>query len=83
MLYYNGEMKTTVQARLDAPSRATLRRLVRRLGRSPSEVVRDGLRLLDGCTAGDGGARIIGIGKFTSGVGDLGSNKRYLEGFGR
>jgi hypothetical protein len=76
-------MKATVQARLDAPSRATLRRLVRRLGRTPSEVVRDGLRLLDACTARDRGARIVGLGRFSSGVEDLGSNKGHLEGFGR
>ncbi len=76
-------MKETVQARLDAGSRQTLQRLVRRLGKTPSEVVRDGLRLLDSCTTHEGRARIIGLGRFSSGVKDLGSNKRHLEGFGR
>ena len=76
-------MKTTVQARLDAPSNAILRRLVRRLGKTPSEVVRDSLRLLDACTPRDNGARIVGLGKFSSGIEDLGSNKRHLDGFGR
>ena len=40
-------MKTTVQARLDHQSQVKLKRLVQRLGWSPSRVVREGLQLLD------------------------------------
>jgi len=76
-------MTETVQARLDRESRQMLNRLVRRLGWSPSKVVREGIRLLDACQAQDVPKRIIGLGRFSSGVPDLGSNKTHLKGFGR
>jgi len=77
-------MKTTVQARLDEESEATLKQLTRRLGWSPSQVVREGLRLM---AKHHGVARkkqkFIGLGEFDSGIPDLGSNKKHLEGYGR
>jgi hypothetical protein len=75
-------MKGVVQARLDAESREALAGLVRRLGWRPSRVVREALRLLAACQPG-GSRRIVGLGKFASGVPDLGSNKSRLKGFGR
>jgi hypothetical protein len=59
----------TVQARLD------------RLGLSPSMVVREGIRLL--ATTQPKSRKIAGLGKFSSGASDLGSNKKHLQGFGR
>jgi hypothetical protein len=59
----------TVQARLD------------RLGLSPSMVVREGIRLL--ATTQPKNRKIAGLGKFSSGASDLGSNKKHLQGFGR
>jgi len=76
-------MKANVQARLDRNSQATLERLVRRLGWSPSKVVREGLQLLDVYYGESAGNRIMGIGRFDSGLRDLGSNKEHLAGFGR
>lgn len=76
-------MKATVQARLDPETQRTLARLVRQFGWTPSQVVREGLRLLDATRPDGGGPRVIGAGKFDSGVTDLGSNKRHLKGFGR
>ena len=76
-------MKATVQARLDAAEQRTLARLVRNLGWSPSRVVREGLRLLEASQPGVRPRRIAGLGKFSSGVRDLGSNKKHLKGFGR
>jgi hypothetical protein len=76
-------METTVQARLDQRSQAALQRLVRRLGWSPSRVVREGLRLLDACYAKSHGNKIAGLGRFASGRPDLGSNKKHLQGFGQ
>jgi len=76
-------MKTSVQARLDGHSQATLRRLVRHLGWSPSRVVREGLQLLDVYYGKPAGKRIVGIGRFDSGLTDLGSNKKHLEGLGQ
>lgn len=76
-------MKANVQARLDRGSQLALERLVRRLGWSPSRVVREGLRLLDGCYGNPGGRRVVGVGRFASHVRDLGSNKKHLQGFGQ
>ena len=71
----------TVQARLDAATEKALARLVNRLGISPSIVVREGIRLL---AASQPKSRpIAGLGKFSSGTPDLGSNKNHLKGFGR
>jgi Arc/MetJ-type ribon-helix-helix transcriptional regulator len=76
-------MKTSVQARLDPESQAALDRLVRRLGWSTSEVVREGIRLVDKRQHSEvAPRRMIGIGMFDSGIPDLGSNKKHLEGFG-
>jgi hypothetical protein len=72
----------TVQARLDEESMKALRRLVRRLGLRPSEIVRRSLHLLDRAESG-GTTRIIGLGEFESDVRDLGSNKDHLRGFGK
>ena len=76
-------MKATIQARLDPQSQKELVRLARRLGWSPSRIVREGLRLLGACYGREGRRKIIGLGKFSSGIRDLGSDKRHLEGFGR
>jgi len=82
-LWYNPDMKTTVQARLDRRSRLVLERLVEHLGWSPSRVVREGLRLLAACYGKPSRKRVVGIGRFASGLSDLGSSKQRLEGFGR
>jgi len=76
-------MKMSVQARLDSRSQVTLKRLVQRLGWSPSQVVREGLRLLDVYYGEPAGKRIVGMGRFDSGLADLGSNEKHLDGFGR
>ena len=89
-LYYNicsvvqwQQMRSTIQARLDQRSQKALQQLVNQLGWSPSKVVREGLCLLAACRLGNGRRTIIGLGKFQSGVSDLGSNKKHLKGFGR
>jgi hypothetical protein len=76
-------MTQSVQARLDRESRRKLDNLVRRLGWSPSKVVREGIRLLDACHGKGAARRIVGLGKFSSGKADLGSTKAHLKGFGR
>ena len=74
---------STVQARLDKRGKATLDALVKRLGWSPSKVVREALQLLAVCHIGNPRREIVGLGKFESGRSDLGSNKSHLKGFGR
>jgi len=76
-------MRNLVQARLDPDSQKALERLTGRLGWSPSQIVRERIRLLESCHGRGPGQRIAGLGKFSSGVRDLGSNKRHLKGFGR
>jgi len=76
-------MKANVQARLDRRSQVALELLVRRLGWSPSRVVREGVRLLAARYVGRSQKRVIGVGRFASGLPDLGSNKKHLRRFGR
>lgn len=76
----------TVQARLDEESQAALNQLTRRFGWTPSQVVREGLRLLirqHGLKPHGRKKKIAGLGEFDSGVTDLGSNKAYLEDLGQ
>ena len=76
-------MRTAIQARLDEPSRKRLTALMRELGWSPSRVVREGLRILEASYLRRKRRGVIGLGRFRSGVPDLGSNKKHLKGFGR
>ena len=76
-------MRGTIQARLDEQSRRRLTSLVRELGWSPSRVVREGLRVLEAGHLRKKRRGVIGLGKFSSGVSDLGSNKGRLKGFGQ
>jgi Arc/MetJ-type ribon-helix-helix transcriptional regulator len=74
-------MTTTVQARLDEETQAILDRL-RRSGRTTSDIVREAIRLADREYRNGAAGKMIGIGMFRSGVPDMGSNKKYLEGLG-
>ena len=78
-------MQNIVHARLDEQTREIMRRLQRRHGWSESEIVRIGIRALadTDLLAGEQAKRIFGLGKFASGIDDLGSNDEHLEGFGR
>jgi hypothetical protein len=76
-------MGASIQARLDRETERALTRLVRRLGWSPSRIVREGVRLLAACYVSKGKRRIIGQGKFASGIGGLSSNKAHLRDFGK
>jgi hypothetical protein len=76
-------MRSAFQARLDNRSRKRLALLVRELGRSPSQVVREGLHVLEASYLRKKKRGIIGLGKFSSGISDLGSNNKHLRGFGK
>ena len=76
-------MRSAIHAMLDERSRKRLAALVRELGWAPSQVVREGLRVLEGTYLRRKPRGIIGLGKFGSGASDLGSNKEHLRGFGR
>jgi hypothetical protein len=76
-------MRSAIQARLDDHSRKRLAVLIRELGWTPSQVVREGLRILEASHLRRKKRGVIGLGKFRSGVPDLGSNKKHLRGFGK
>jgi DNA-binding IclR family transcriptional regulator len=76
-------MGNTVQARLDDKSKRTLTALSRALGLSRSQVLREGLRILEAGYLRRKKRGVIGLGKFRSGVTDLGSNKKHLRNFGK
>lgn len=76
-------MRAILQARLDEPSKRRLSLLVRELGLTPSQVVREGLRVLEATRIRPTKRQIIGLGKFRSGIADLGSNKKHLADFGK
>ena len=76
-------MAKIVQARLDDDTDRILKELRRRTGLTESELLRKGLRALAALPPSGRGCRVIGVGRFASGVRDLGSNKAHLKGFGR
>jgi hypothetical protein len=75
-------MGIVIQARLDERSQKRLRSLVRELGLTPSEAVREGIRALESTHLRKKKRTIVGLGKFDSGIPDLGSNKKHLDGYG-
>lgn len=75
-------MGTTVQARLDDKAEAALRSIAKGEGWTASKAIRE--CLIEGAErrAKVRRPRLIGIGSFDSGVSDLATNKKYMEGFG-
>jgi len=55
--------------------------LIRELGWTPSQIVREGLRVLAANYLRRKKRGVIGLGKFVSRVTDLGSNKKHLRDF--
>ena len=76
-------MSRVAHIRLDEQSEHILDRLTRETGRTPSDLVREGLRLVAAATPSGGTPDVVGLGAFESPVSDLGSNKQHLRGFGR
>lgn len=81
-LYYNQPMGTTVQVRLDDEMQEKLDRAARRLGVTRSEILREGIRLVEKSTAERSIPRLAGIGCVDFGPGDLATNRKYLKNFG-
>jgi len=76
-------MDRIVHARLDEKSEQLLERLRRDTGWRDSEIVRRGIQVLATVTLTPRKAAIVGLGRFASGISDLGSAKGHLDGFGR
>ncbi|MFN0051787.1 MAG: hypothetical protein ACKV0T_06330 [Planctomycetales bacterium] len=75
-------MSRVIHARVDAKTDKMLVALRRRLGWSESQVVREGIKALNGLLVPQRRKKVIGLGRFESGVPDLGTNKKHLKGFG-
>ena len=82
-MYYNGDMGATVQVRLDKEAEAALKQLVRDNGWTPSEAVRNSLRTVAEQQKPRPHPRLVGIGCVSVGPGDLATNKKHMEGFGK
>ena len=76
-------MARLVQARLDDETDGILKALRRRTGLSNSEIVRRGVRSLAALSRPASVIRVVGLGRFSSGVRNLGSNKKHLGEFGK
>ncbi len=77
-------MKTgSVQARLDSETQTVLDQLVEQHGWTASEVIREGIRLVHAHHAPAPCRKLIGIGKYDSGVPNLATDKKYMEDFGQ
>jgi hypothetical protein len=75
-------MPRMIHARLDAETERMLRRIGRHMGWSDSQIVREGIKILNSLTP-RGRQRVSGLGCCASGIPDLGSNTDHLKGFGR
>ncbi len=76
-------MGTTVQARFDTKAEAALKRLIRRNGWTTSQALRECVLRVYEQTAAKPRPRMIGIGCVDFGPGDLATNKKQMEGFGK
>jgi len=76
-------MEKLIHARLDEGTEDIRLQLARQLGWSDSRIVREGIRALTIRLASRRKRKIVGLGKFSSGVPDLGSNKAHLDGLGK
>ena len=76
-------MGSMVQARFDAKAEAALKRLLRGNGWTTSQALRECVLRVDEQTAAKPRPRMIGIGCIDFGPGDLATNKKHMEGFGK
>ena len=77
------EMASIIHARLDDDTAALRTALQQQLGWTDSQIVREGIKSLSLLVRKQGQRKIVGLGKFTSGINDLGSNEKHLRGFGK
>lgn len=75
-------MASVIHARLDPNTDSIRSELQKQLGWTDSEIVREGIKSLSALLRTNGKRNVIGLGKFKSGIPDLGSNKKHLRGFG-
>jgi hypothetical protein len=76
-------MGTMVQSRFDAKAEAALKRVTRTHGWTTSQALRECVLRVDEETTAKPRPRLIGAGCFDSGITDLATNKKHMEGFGK
>ena len=76
-------MPTKVQARLDEKAEAALLHIANAEGWTTSQVIRECLLEAAERRTAKPRPRLIGAGCFDSGVTDLATNKKHMEGFGK
>lgn len=76
-------MTRIIHARLDGNTDSLRSELQTQLGWNDSQIVREGIKALSALVRTKGKRKIIGLGRFRSGIPDLGSNNKHLNGFGK
>lgn len=76
-------MNRVIHARLDNETNSLRDTLRKQLGWNDSQIVREGIKALSALVRNGRKRKIIGQGRYQSGIGDLASNKKHLEGFGK
>jgi hypothetical protein len=76
-------MSRVVQARLDDDTESLLTKLEKQLECSSSEIVRRGIKALASVVPPTKKRKFRGVGKYDSGLPDLASNPKHMEGFGQ
>jgi hypothetical protein len=76
-------MGTMVQARFDTKAEAALKKLIRANGWTTSQALRECVLRVYEQTAAKPRPRLIGVGCVDFGPGDLATNKKHMEGFGK
>jgi hypothetical protein len=76
-------MSNSIHARLDETTAEIRDQLKKSEGWTDSEIVRRGIKLLAAVTPKKTKKnRFRGVGKYHSGISDLATNKKHMEGFG-
>jgi hypothetical protein len=75
-------MAGSIHARLDDDTAALRDELKKSAGWTDSEIVRRGIKLLASVTPKKRRRAFAGEGKYDSGIPDLSTNKKHMEGFG-
>jgi hypothetical protein len=76
-------MGPMVQARFDTKAEAALKKLIRSNGWTTSQALRECVLRVYEQTAAKPRPRLVGIGCVDFGPGDLATNKKHMEGFGK
>jgi len=75
-------MGAVVQTRVDEETKAELEKVARQQGKSVSALVREGIRVVVNHHAASRRRKWIGVGQHDTGIPDLSTDPKYMEGYG-